>query len=415
MHKGFFIGYILNMNIFTSKDRLITRLKYPIAVTALYVLIVHIISLVLPKFNIDVEVVTSLLLSACVGMFLGFYEFKESSKSFVVALSLLCSNAVFFLLTSHTLGLTVIVALAVGVVLLGNNLDFEYLLITTSLLGVAVGLIFGICDELLQMYVREFALMIKGRAVIFGILNEVYSALFGKRFSDLIYTTDCSVATLLNGKITAGVQNVFLSSPKAPQSSVADYLTGKYFVNIFLTLGTFVALFKKTSKRYLFSFLLPCLLSVVFGDNTLLLLFLLFYNPLIFVGYVFVGGVGYFVSALVDIRIGFEKYASLFSLFKYGRSVGYFLLVGFVLAVLMYFVVQIVVAKFDMDNQKYYPKEVRRLVKSLGGERNIENLENGVLTVRNPNLIDILKVDCEIHQNTVILIDNDYTLLKEYF
>ena len=140
-----------------------------------------------------------------------------------------------------------------------------------------------------------------------------------------------------------------------------------------------------------------------------------FYNPLIFVGYVFVGGVGYFVSALVDIRIGFEKYASLFSLFKYGRSVGYFLLVGFVLAVLMYFVVQIVVAKFDMDNQKYYPKDVRALVKALGGERNIENLENGVLTVRNPNLIDILKVDCEIHQNTVILIDNDYNLLKEYF
>ena len=139
------------MNIFTSKDRLITRLKYPIAVTALYVLIVHIISLVLPKFNIDVEVVTSLLLSACVGMFLGFYEYKESSKSFVVALSLLCANAVFFLLTSHTLGLTVIVALAVGVVLLGDNLDFEYLLITTSLLGVAVGLIFGICDESLQM------------------------------------------------------------------------------------------------------------------------------------------------------------------------------------------------------------------------------------------------------------------------
>ncbi|WP_297128112.1 hypothetical protein [uncultured Eubacterium sp.] len=403
------------MNIFTSKDRLITCLKYPIAVTALYVLVVHIISLVLPKFNVDIEVVTSLLLSACVGMFLGFYEFKESSKSFVVALSLLCANAVFFLLTSHTLGLTVIVALAVGVVLLGNNLDFEYLLITTSLLGVAFGVAFGICDELLQMYVKEFALLIKGRAVLFGVLNEIYSVFFGNFFSNLIYTTDCSVATLVNGKIIAGVQNVFLSSPKAPQSSVADYLTGKYFFNVFMTFGTFVALFKKTSKRYLFSFLLPCLLSVVFGDNTLLLLFLLFYNPLIFVGCVFVGGVGYFVSALVDIRIGFEKYASLFSLFKYGRNVGYFLLVGFVLAVLMYFIVEIVLSKFDMDNQKYYPKDVRALVRALGGERNIETLENGVLTVRNPNLIDILKVDCEIHQNTVQLIDNDYNLLKEYF
>ncbi|MDO4363579.1 MAG: hypothetical protein Q4C99_03550, partial [Clostridia bacterium] len=234
-------------------------------------------------------------------------------------------------------------------------------------------------------------------------------------FSDLVYNTDCSTATLVNGKIVSGVQKIFLAQPKNPMSSVADYLTGKYFVNIFLALGTAVALFKKTSKRYFFSFLLPCVLSVIFGDNTLLLVFLLFYNPLIFVGFVLVGGAGYFVASLVDIRIGFGGFASVFNLFRYGRSIGYFFLVGFVFAVLMYFVVQIVVTKFDMDNQKYYPKEVRRLVKSLGGERNIENLENGVLTVRNPNLIDILKVDCEIRQNTVILIDNDYNLLKDYF
>ena len=403
------------MNIFTSKDRLITRLKYPVAVLSVYMTAVHIFALVLPKLNIDTEAFASLLWSAACSAFVAFYEYKESAKSFAVSLSILSVNAVFYLVTAHPLGLVMSTVLTVLLVMLGKNLDFEYLVITSALSGVVVGLVFGLLDEPLQMYVKSFAYLIKGRAVLFGILNEVYTPLFGNHFSDLVYNTDCSAATLVGGKIVSGVQKIFLADIKNPLSSVADYLTGKYFVNIFLVLGTAVALFKKTSKRYFFSFLLPCVLSVIFGDNTLLLVFLLFYNPLIFAGFVFVGGVGYFVASLVDIRIGFSSFASVFNLFRYGRSIGYFLLVGFVLAVLMYFVVQIVVTKFDMDNQKYYPKEVRRLVKSLGGERNIENLENGVLTVRNPNLIDILKVDCEIRQNTVILIDNDYNLLKEYF
>lgn len=403
------------MNIFTSKDRLITRLKYPVAVLSVYMTAVHIFALVLPKINFDTEVFASLLWSAACGAFVAFYEYKESAKSFAVSLSILSVNTVFYLVTAHPLGLVVSTVLTVLLVMLGKNLDFEYLVITSALSGVVVGLVFGLLDEPFQMYVKNFAYLIKGRAVLFGILNEVYTPLFGNLFSDLIYNTYCSAATLVGGKIVSGVQKIFLADIKNPLSSVADYLTGKYFVNIFLVLGTAVALFKKTSKRYFFSFLLPCVLSVIFGDNTLLLVFLLFYNPLIFAGFVFVGGMGYFVASLVDIRIGFSTFASVFNLFRYGRSIGYFLLVGFVLAVLMYFVVQIVVTKFDMDNQKYYPKEVRRLVKSLGGERNIENLENGVLTVRNPNLIDILKVDCEIRQNTVILIDNDYNLLKEYF
>lgn len=403
------------MNIFTSKDRLITRLKYPVAVLSVYMTAVHIFALVLPKLNVDIEAFASLLWSAAYGAFVAFYEYKESEKSFAVSLSILSVNAVFYLVTAHPLGLVVSTVLTVLLVMLGKNLDFEYLVITSALSGVVVGIVFGLLDEPFQMYVKNFAYLIKGRAVLFGILNEVYTPLFGNHFSDLVYNTDCSAATLVGGKIVSGVQKIFLADIKNPLSSVAEYLTGKYFVNIFLVLGTAVALFKKTSKRYFFSFLLPCVLSVIFGDNTLLLVFLLFYNPLIFAGFIFVGGVGYFVASLVDIRIGFSTFASVFNLFRYGRSIGYFLLVGFVLAVLMYFVVQIVVTKFDMDNQKYYPKEVRRLVKSLGGERNIENLENGVLTVRNPNLIDILKVDCEIRQNTVILIDNDYNLLKEYF
>ncbi len=403
------------MNIFTSKERLITRLKYPIAVLSFYLIIVHILSLAFPKLNINIEVFSSLLWSAACGAFVAFCEYKESAKSFAVSFSVLGANAIFLFSTNRPFGLLISVLLTLVIVMLGKNLDFEYLIITSSLLGVFIGLIFGLLDDVLQMYVKDFAYLIKGRAVLFGILNEVYVPFFGNFFTNLVYNSDCSVATVVDGEIVSGVQKIFLASSKIPRASVADYLTGKYFVNIFLALGTVLALIKKTYRRYFFSFSIPCVLSMIFGDNKLLLLFLLFYNPLIFVSFVLVGGIGYFVASLIDIRIGFDEFASVFNLVRYGKNMGYFLLVGFVLAVLIYFVVQIVVAKFDMDNQKYYPKDVRRLVKSLGGEQNIENLENGVLTVCNPNLINILNVDCEIRQNTVILIDNDYNLLKEYF
>ncbi len=403
------------MNIFTSKERLITRLKYPIAVLSFYLIIVHILSLAFPKLNINIEVFSSLLWSAACGAFVAFCEYKESAKSFAVSFSVLGANAIFLFITNRPFGLLISVLLTLMIVMLGKNLDFEYLIITSSLLGVFIGLIFGLLDDVLQMYVKDFAYLIKGRAVLFGILNEVYVPFFGNFFTNLVYNSDCSVATVVDGEIVSGVQKIFLAGSKIPRASVADYLTGKYFVNIFLALGTAFALVKKTYRRYFFSFSIPCVLSMIFGDNKLLLLFLLFYNPLIFVSFVLVGGIGYFVASLIDIRIGFDEFASVFNLVRYGKNMGYFLLVGFVLAVLIYFVVQIVVAKFDMDNQKYYPKDVRRLVKSLGGEQNIENLENGVLTVCNPNLINILNVDCEIRQNTVILIDNDYNLLKEYF
>ena len=144
-------------------------------------------------------------------------------------------------------------------------------------------------------------------------------------------------------------------------------------------------------------------------------MFLFFYNPLMLVGYLFAVGVCYLVPALMDIRIGFTDYASVFSLVKYGNSFLWVLLIGAVLAVTMYFIVQMVLARFDMDNQKYYPREVKALVKALGGERNIVSLDGEVLTVRNPNLIDIIKVDCDIHQDKVTLIEKDYEILKDYF
>lgn len=415
MHKGYFVGHIANMNIFTSKNRLITVLKFPIAILSLYLLAIGLVALLLPSVSIDVNAVTSLLWStACAGIIASFAQ-KDSLITVCTALSLLLVNAVFYVISGEALGIMVSLLLSLLAVRLCREMTLEYYVICSALAGVIIGVVLGLLYSPFCNLVRSFAYLIKGRAVLFGIVNEVYNLFFGDYLCHLVYTTDCSTSLIVDKRLVSGAVDLFLTNPKNPPSVVSQYLTGKYFVNIFLPIGLYASLFGKIKKHYLFSLSLSTLLSVLLGNNVMLLMFLFFYNPLMLVGYLFAVGVCYLVPALMDIRIGFTDYASVVSLVKYGNSFLWVLLIGAVLAVTVYFVVQMVLARFDMDNQKYYPRELKALVKALGGERNIVSLDGEVLTVRNPNLIDIIKVDCDIHQDKVTLIEKDYEILKDYF
>ena len=51
----------------------------------------------------------------------------------------------------------------------------------------------------------------------------------------------------------------------------------------------------------------------------------------------------------------------------------------------------------------------------LGGEENISGYENGIVYVKNPNLIDVLMLDCLIKENAVTLNTEDYDLIKKYY
>ena len=86
----------------------------------------------------------------------------------------------------------------------------------------------------------------------------------------------------------------------------------------------------------------------------------------------------------------------------------YFIIAGTVLAALTYFLFRIVITKYDFESKMILPRVTNKLV-------NIIKVENGSVIVSNPNLIDVLKVDCEIHENTVTLYYDDYLLLKEYY
>lgn len=91
------------------------------------------------------------------------------------------------------------------------------------------------------------------------------------------------------------------------------------------------------------------------------------------------------------------------------------MITGFVIAVMTYFLFQIVISKFDIEKKKLLPKEVKKIVVALGGEKNIERIKMDKLYVKNPNLIDVLKLDCDINGNEITLHYGDLELIKEYF
>jgi hypothetical protein len=71
-------------------------------------------------------------------------------------------------------------------------------------------------------------------------------------------------------------------------------------------------------------------------------------------------------------------------------------------------------SKFSIDDN-HFPKKVKKLIESLGGENNIECVKNNNVYVKNPNLVDILKLDCDIHENVVNVNADELNMLKDYF
>lgn len=401
------------MKIFTSKDRLINHLYYPVAFLSFILIVLYFVSL-LPSATIDINLVSSFLWSALCGL-IAYKEFNNTRKSLALGVATLLSNIVMYSISGRPFGFIVSVIIALSIFYITRNLDLEFQLIASVLLAIITGLILGLSSEYILEFVKQIAKRIKENGIAFGIINEVYSCFFGDYLSRLFYYADYGGATVINDSIASGAVSIFRQSKNEPLSITATYLTGKYYANIFLPLGVIFALYSKAKNKHFYPFILSSILSIACGNNALLLLFLFFYNPLIFIAFCLITGLGYFVSAIIDIRLGFVHSASIVEMLIHPNKMLYFLLIGIISSVMMYYVIQIILSKFDLDNQRYFPREVRQLLKSLGGERNIEGLEQGILYVKNPNLIDILKVDCDIHQNQVSLIDNDYELLKEYF
>jgi len=283
------------------------------------------------------------------------------------------------------------------------------------MLTVVLLLLFFILHRPISSVISSLASAIGSRGALFALFENPLDLLLNSKFSRLIYFTDYSTAQIIDEKIVSGVINIFKADTANPSVMVARLLTGKYYVNIFITVGMYLYIFKGVGRRELNCITLLALLAVVFGNSTLFAFFILLYNPILYFAYLAVSGLSYLISALVDIRIGFVGSASVFELIRYGNRWVYFILIGLVIGFISYLSAMIVNTKYPFQDKKIYPKEVKAIIGALGGADNIERLTANRVIVKNPNLIDIIKLDCDVHQNEINLLYDDFDLLKKYY
>lgn len=350
--------------------------------------------------------------------FVGFsvlYSTSNAKKTVTACFCVSLSNLVFYSLTGQYYSLLFIVLLAFVSSVAMKKLDLIYAYFVMLLSGLVFALVFGMLyDELLKV-LRVFAAAIKNKPALFGVINNFYTIAFSDSFADLFYHSDYSQSLLIGDKFYSGAIDIFSANKKAPSGAIADYLTGKYYVTFFVNAGLFFALYNKFNEKEKAAYILVSVLCLLFGRFEFLFLMIMLYNPFVYFSSLILVFISYLLPHFLDIRIGFENNGTLFELINYNDKIIYFILSGLVLALLSYFVVILTLSKFDIQRHKYLPRDVKRIANALGGEKNIEKIKDDVVFVKNPNLIDILRLDCDIKGNAVLLHMDETNLLKEYF
>jgi hypothetical protein len=394
-------------------------LNYPFMITCSLLLLTNFIGLfkieefeiINDYFNENVNLIFCIVAPA----FVTFYICENIKKSIVSSVSVLICDLTLYSLCEIHLSFVGVVILSIVCSFVCKNFEIVYCYFILLIGSITISLIIGICYEFLYNGLREFANLIKGKGTLFGVINNFYSIFIGNNFEDLFYHKGYSETGLINDKLVSGAIDIFNADVQNPSSVISKYLTGKYILNFFVTIGSFAFLYSRVNKNEKFSLIIISLLAVLFGDVRFISLFILIYNPALYLCYLFLIFICYVVPNFLDIRIGFINNGSIFEFFKYSNNIFIFLLVGIVIVFLTFYSFKLVETRFNFQQQKFYPKKVKKIISSLGGEDNIQRISKDKVLVFNPNLIDIIRLDCDIHENEITLNYDDLQLLKEFF
>jgi len=354
------------------------------------------------------------LFACCSASFVTLNICKNSKKAIAAGFCTFFFDLVLFSLTevhiSFVLG--VILAMLFSYVFSKSSLVSAFVICT--LISLVTALILGLPYEALFSLLKKLCAVLKGRGALFGAVNNAYSLLLSNNLAELFFHNDYSGTAYSGGRIVSGVLDIFEAQGVAG-TNASRYLSGKYFINIFVSSGLFAIIYPRLERKEKEALALCFVLSVLFGDIRLFALFVLIYNPLMYLGFLLLCSLSYFSAYLLDIKLVFFREGSLIELIKYRDKLLYFFLAGIVILSVSYFFERIIISRFDFHSRRVLPYDVKKIISALGGEENIERINDNSVQLKNSNLIDILKLDCEIKGNTAILDCNDLNSLRKYY
>ena len=223
-----------------------------------------------------------------------------------------------------------------------------------------------------------------------------------------------SGSLLYNEQIVTGVKDLFENGYTGNLVSV--YLSGKYY-QIFALLGLSVSVANELKGIQKNVLLIVSALSLISGNISLLILFLLLENILMIVPIILLSMLSYACAALLKLGVGYIGNGSIIELVMTLNSRWVYVVAGSaVLAVMGYFCSKYFIEKNGISDclNIYIPTRLNALLKSLGGIENIIRIKNGNAEVRNPQLVNFLNEDYEIRDNVIICKNNLISDLEEY-
>lgn len=298
-----------------------------------------------------------------------------------------------------------------------NKLDKTLAMSLTMICSILFGVLFGFLLEYWDNFVMWLSNLISGKGyfspVLFSIADNILS-LFGiDSLKDMMFYKSYGGSLIYEGEIVTGVKDLF--SAGYTGELVSSYLSGHYFL-LFALVGISASLFNNLKGIQKYILAVVAVSAVISGDISILLLFLFFESPFVFLSVLFIGALAYLSAFILDLGIGYIFSGGIIELIMYMDKAVYLLAGGIVFIAIGYFVYKFCYEKHGISDclNTYIPTRLNSIVNALGGIRNIVRYKNDALEVRNPKLIDTVAIECEIDENIIKSKDIRFLELKEY-
>lgn len=343
---------------------------------------------------------------------------KSSLKAFISLLCLALFNCAFSSVSRANSSYLVALLLAGLYVLCFNKfsktLSFVIVPIISLLFGYAIGLLSNELEKGLLNFSNSFFSQNLISSILFGGVNSIFSLFDSSLFSDMFFYKSTGGSLFYNEQIVTGAKDLFENGYTG--NLVSNFLSGKYYL-IFALSGLAVSIssdLKGVQKNVL---LIVCTTSLISGNLSLLMLFLLLENLFMLVPIILLSMLSYASAALLKLGMGYLGNGGIIELAMSLNDKWIYLLAGVaVMSVLGYFCGKYFVEKNGISDclNIYIPTRFNTLLKSLGGIENIIRIKNGNVEVRNPGLVNFLNDDYEIKDNVIICRNKLILDLGEY-
>lgn len=420
------IAHNVGMRFFNGINKLQSASLFPFIFCSVFLVIAELLQLVGSTFSAENEIIfynfSKLLYDLMGYAFCYFVTYRLTYKksAFCAFWGVLCLAVFYTAASSFYESRSVYFAgiiMALFCVFCFNKLDKILAMSLTMICSILFGILSGFLLEYWDDFVMWFSNLISGKGyfspVLFSVSDNIFS-LFGiDSLKNMIFYKSYGGSIIYEGEIVTGVKDLFNAGYTG--NLVSAYLSGHYFL-LFALVGVAASLFNNLKGIQKYILAVVTVGAVISGDISILLLFLFFESPFIFIAVLFIGALAYLSAFILDLGMGYVFSGGIIELINYIDKAVYLLAGGVVFIAIGYFVYKYCYEKHGISDclNVYIPTRLNSFVKALGGISNIVRYKNDAIEVRNPKLIDTVAIECEIDENIIKSNDKRFFELKEY-